>query len=119
MEGRALQGWTVKLKAKALPKDIVITFQMGSIDSESNDEKPVHIVTLSNFLIGEYEVTQAEWCAVMGANPSNFKGDELPVESVTWFDAVDFCNRKSRQEGLSPCYTISGENISCDFRANG
>jgi formylglycine-generating enzyme required for sulfatase activity len=71
------------------------TFQMGSNDGES-DEKPVHSVTLNRFAIGKYEVTQAEWRAVMGSDPSelNFKGcDKCPVERVSWNDVQDFLKK--------------------------
>ena len=61
------------------------TFQMGS-DSGDRNEKPVHSVTLDNFFIGETEVTQELWEAVMGNNPSVFKGENLPVEKVSWED---------------------------------
>ena len=94
------------------------TFQMGS-NYGDEDEKPVHQVTVSSFLIGKYEVTQAEWQEVMGTNPSEWKGDNLPVENVTWFEAVDYCNRLSSREGLTPCYSGSGESITCDWSANG
>jgi len=63
-------------------------------------------ITLSSFYIGKYEVTQQEWMAVMGSNPSAFKGDNLPVEMVSWYDAIEYCNRRSVQEGLQPYYKI-------------
>jgi formylglycine-generating enzyme required for sulfatase activity len=86
----------------------------------SGDQQPIHQVTLSPFFMGKYEVTQKEWIAVMGSNPSRFKGDEqLPVESVSWNDAVSFCNKLSAMRGLSPCYTISGRDVVCDFSKNG
>lgn len=93
------------------------SFSMGS--NENNDEQPVHQVRVSSFYIGKYEVTQAQWQQVMGSNPSYFKGDNLPVEQVSWYDAVDFCNRLSRSEGLTPCYSGSGASISCNFGADG
>ena len=68
------------------------TFQMGSNDG-SDDEKPIHNVTVSNFHIGKTEVTQAQWIAVMGSNPSYFKGDNLPVEQVSWDDVKDFIGK--------------------------
>ncbi|MDD2332650.1 MAG: caspase family protein, partial [Candidatus Cloacimonetes bacterium] len=83
------------------------TFQMGSNDGES-DEKPVHQVTVSSFYLGKYEVTQKEWQEVMGSNPSNWKGDNLPVEQVTWYDAIAYCNKRSLKEGLKPAYSIGG-----------
>jgi formylglycine-generating enzyme required for sulfatase activity len=94
------------------------SFKMGSNDGDS-DEKPVHSVAVDAFYIGKYEVTQKEWKDVMGNNPSYFKGDNLPVEKVSWYDAVEFCNKKSRAEGLTPCYSGIGENIKCNFSANG
>jgi len=63
-------------------------------------------VTISSFYIGKYEVTQKEWTDVMGSNPSKFKGDDLPVEMVNWYDAVDYCNQRSIKEGLKPYYNI-------------
>lgn len=66
------------------------TFQMGCNDKDaSKDEKPVHSVTLSSFYMGETEVTQALWQAVMGSNPSHFKGDNLPVEGMSYKDIVN------------------------------
>jgi len=94
------------------------TFMMGSDVGEDWD-KPVHRVTVKGFYISKYQVTQAEWTAVMGNNPSNFKGDNLPVEQVSWLDAIEFCNRLSEKEGLTPCYRSSGSNITCDWNANG
>jgi sulfatase modifying factor 1 len=76
-------------------------------------------VTVSSFYLGKYEVTQKQWVAVMGSNPSYSKGDERPVEQVSWLDVVDFCNRLSAKEGLQPCCTITGTSVSCDFGRNG
>jgi formylglycine-generating enzyme required for sulfatase activity len=79
------------------------TFQMGS--NAEDDEKPIHPVKLSTFYIGKYEVTQVEWRAVMGKNPkylTKFKGDNMPVHSVSWNDIQDFlkklnaCGKKYR-----------------------
>lgn len=67
-------------------------------------------MTLSDFYIGKYEVTQAEWANVMGGNPSAFKGDQLPVEMVSWYDAVEYCNKRSIQEGLKPFYNIDKDH---------
>ena len=73
------------------------TFTMGATAEMKNpwdDEKPVHQVTLTNdYYIGKYEVTQRLWQAVMGNNPSNFKGDNLPVEQVSWDDCQDFLSK--------------------------
>ncbi|MGA2640617.1 MAG: SUMF1/EgtB/PvdO family nonheme iron enzyme [Spirochaetia bacterium] len=95
-------------------------FQMGDTFGEKEETgKLVHEVHLSSFLIARYEVTQKQWRQLMGTNPSTFKGDDLPVESVSWYDAVEFCNKLSREEGLTPCYTGSGTGIQCNFSTNG
>ena len=73
-------------------------FMMGSDSGESN-EKPIHSVRISKgFYMGQTEVTQAQYTAVMGTNPSNFKGDNLPVETVSWNDATEFCRKLSQKE---------------------
>jgi formylglycine-generating enzyme required for sulfatase activity len=63
-------------------------------------------VTVGDFYIGKYDVTQKEWVEVMGSNPSKFKGDNLPVEMVSWYDSIEYCNRRSVKEGLRPYYRI-------------
>ena len=76
------------------------TFKMGSEDSDAySDEKPVHQVTLSSYAIGETEVTQELWQAVMGSNPSNFKGTNLPVEQVSWEDCQEFIRKLNQMTG--------------------
>lgn len=83
------------------------TFLMGNnLDNEEEDAKPVHEVTLDSFYISRYEVTQKEFKELMGYNPSNFKGDNNPVENVTWFDTVIYANKLSEKEGLPPYYKI-------------
>ncbi len=75
------------------------TFQMGSNDGR-RDENPVHSVTISQpFYMGKYEVTQKEWKAVMGTNPSYFEGDNLPVEQVSWNDVQEFIKKLNQKEG--------------------
>jgi formylglycine-generating enzyme required for sulfatase activity len=94
------------------------TFQMGSSNGNDN-ERPVHTVTVRSFYMGKYEVTQKEWREVMGSNPSNFQGDTLPVEQVSWYEAIEYCNKLSLKEGLTPVYRGSGDDITCDFNATG
>lgn len=78
------------------------TFRMGATKEQKKadrDEKPVHSVTLSSFLIGKTEVTQALWEAVMGENPSRIKGAELPVEQVSWDDCQAFIEKLNALTG--------------------
>ncbi len=62
---------------------------------------------IEDFYIGINEVTQKEWADVMVSNPSKFKGNDLPVETVSWYDCIEYCNKRSIKEGLSPYYTIN------------
>ncbi len=97
------------------------TFQMGSPDSEperSSDEIQ-YSVTVDSFYMAKSEVSQQEYQTVMGSNPSETKGDNLPVTSITWYDAIQYCNRLSETAGLTPCYTISGTTVTWDKSANG
>ena len=138
LAGYAKDGWNFALKAKL--SDMILveggSFMMGSNDGESN-EKPMRQVTLSSFLIGKYEVTQKEWQEIMGSNPSDFKGENLPVERVSWYAALVYCNKRSIKEGLTPVYGISGstdpsrwgsipttkndtwDRVVCNWQANG
>ncbi len=79
------------------------TFTMGATSEQGSDaydnEKPTHSVTLSSYYIGETEVTQELWEAVMGSNPSNFKGYSLPVERVSWEDCQTFINKLNSLTG--------------------
>lgn len=104
-------------------------------------------VTIKDFYICDHEVTQAEYKAVMGINPSKFQGESYlpengeiqenrPVEMVSWYAAITYCNKRSLREGLKPCYSIPGidfsktvsipnatddkwDAVTCDFSANG
>ncbi|NUM71898.1 MAG: SUMF1/EgtB/PvdO family nonheme iron enzyme [Ignavibacteriaceae bacterium] len=108
----------------------------GDADPECRPESaPVRKVTLNAFEISESEVTQALWSEVMGYNNSEFKGANRPVENISWYEAVEFCNRLSALYGLTPAYkTDKSQNdpdyniksdkvprylVKCDFTASG
>jgi len=112
-----------QIKLRLIPTG---TFQMGSPDGEGDtDEHPQHEVRITRpFYVGVYEVTQAQYQVVTGQNPSSFsstgggKGavavqstDQHPVETVSWLDAVKFCNLLSEKDGLKPFYEIEGETV--------
>jgi formylglycine-generating enzyme len=103
------------------------TFTMGSPTTEPNrdSDETQHSVTLSAFSMSKYQVTQEQYQAVMGSNPSNFSSSpqagetqgKRPVESVSWYDALVFCNKLSINEGLTPAYSISGKTNPADWGA--
>lgn len=97
------------------------TFQMGSPETEDwrSEDETVHTVTVSDFYMGIYEVTQTEYQEVMGENPSDFTGDNLPVENLTWYEAVAYCNARSEKEGLTKAYTVDGKNVTWECSADG
>ena len=97
------------------------TFLMGSPDTENwrIEDETQHEVTVSGFFMSPYEVTQAEYERLMGQNPSTFKGERLPVENVSWLDAVRLCNAKSTEAGLTPAYSIDGTTVTWDRSADG
>ena len=104
------------------------TFLMGSDDSESDsDEQPIHSVTLDNYYIGETEVTQELWEAVMGTNPSVFSGSNNPVESVSLYDCQEFIAKLNDLTGLEfrlPTeaeweYAARGGNKSQGYKYSG
>lgn len=108
------------------------TFTMGAtadqVSEAENDENLAHRVAVSDFYIGKYEVTQAQWKSVMGSNPSYFKGDDLPVENVSWDDIQDFLRKLNAQSSgrryRLPTeaeweYAVRGGNKSRGYKYSG
>jgi len=106
------------------------TFLMGSPEGTPNsyaNERPVRAVTVSGFSMGRFQVTQGEWYDIMGSNPSYFHSGHsaivaadvnwrnLPVERVSWYDALVFSNRLSIARGLTPAYSIGGSTNPADW----
>jgi formylglycine-generating enzyme required for sulfatase activity len=119
------QGFTqaigdIRLEMVAIPGG---SFMMGQTEAEKAElirqfgekdfnqyfarELPQHQVTLAAFSLSKYPITQAQYQAIMGNNPANFKGDKRPVEQVSWNDAVEFCDRLSKKLGQP--YTLPSE----------
>ena len=114
----------------------------GSFQMIDQSEHQLTVSLTRAFFICDHEVTQKEYKDIMGTNPSKFKAnpekgeiqENRPVEDVSWFDAIEYCNRRSVKEGLAPCYKINGSTdpdkwgdrqalsddyVVCDFTANG
>ncbi|MBP5283523.1 MAG: SUMF1/EgtB/PvdO family nonheme iron enzyme, partial [Treponema sp.] len=105
------------------------TFVMGDASTNIGEHK----VGLDTFYMMDTEVPQWLYTEIMGNNPSNYQIADNPVEMVDWYDAVEFCNRLSEKNGLTPCYSLKGKtavkkwgkksakwnDINCDFSANG
>ena len=91
-------------------------FIMGDNRGE-DDEKPAHKVKIGAFYMDKYEVTQAAYERMMGRNPAKFKGPDKPVERVSWFGAIQYCNMRSLREGFTPCYDL--ETLECNYEADG
>ena len=140
-------GETVTKELQPVPERFVLveagTFQMGS-NVGYYDNKPAHEVTITKpFYMGKYEVTQAEYekyCSYTGSySPSSTRGDgdNYPAYYVSWYDALVYCNKRSKAEGLTPCYSIDDSTnpdewgtvptssdstwnaVECNWNANG
>ncbi len=164
-DGSTFQGWAASIDSEPIYNNASINvfekadvtlyakwstdgfvFVEGATITEAAPNSEVFIdgrtVTISNFYICDHEVTQAEYKAVTGSLPSDMAtadgdSDNNPVNEVSWYDAIVYCNKLSIKEGLTPCYSISGStdpsawgtvptssdnnwnNASCDFTANG
>lgn len=123
---------TYTFQISPIPENFVLV-EGGSFHNGTSN------VTVSSFYLDKYELTQADYQAVMGTNPSYFSGNpNNPVEQVSWFNAIEYSNRRSLQEGLTPCYSYSNygtnpdswpsgwntnddnhTNVSCNWTASG
>ena len=121
----ALSACTAEAQGDAQTEGMVLikggSFQMGSptTEAERDADEELHQKSVADFLMSATEVSQQEYEAVMGSNPSQRQGNNLPVENVTWYDAIAYCNALSQREGLTPCYEVSGTTVTWRLSANG
>jgi formylglycine-generating enzyme required for sulfatase activity len=135
--------YKVKVIARDNPVENATQFQSFINVAGGTFNNGASNVTLSSFYMDKYELTQAEYQAVMGSNPATGYGvgSNYPVHYVSWFKAIEYCNRRSLQEGLTPCYSYNNgteygtnpatwppgwntsytnhTNVSCNWTANG
>jgi len=95
------------------------TFEAGAVGLGLDADEGPEVALPGSFQVGSTEVPQSLWIEVMGFNPSSLRHPDRPVEGITWFEAVIFCNRLSAAEGLTPAYTIKGRNVRWDRAADG
>ncbi len=97
------------------------SFLMGSPDTENwrVDDETQHNVTVGSFYMDPYETTQADYERLTGEKPSTFTGSDLPLENITWLDAVRYANARSAEAGLTPAYTLTADGVTWDRSADG
>ena len=97
------------------------SFLMGSPKTENwrIEDETQRQVTVGPFFIDPYEATQGDYVRLTGKNPSAFTGENLPVENISWLDAVLYANAKSADAGLTPVYTVAADGVTWDLSADG
>jgi formylglycine-generating enzyme required for sulfatase activity len=105
-------------KMEEIPMQVV---PAGTITLRDDRKKSSWSQQVTKMLVSQFPVTQLLYSQVTGTNPARFNSSMAPVESVSWFDAIDFCNELSTLQGLDPCYQINSEDESVhwDQDANG
>lgn len=91
------------------------TFSMGG--DGASDERPLHTVKLSSFYMSSHEVTQKEFLSLVNKNPSYIHDDSFPICRISWWDAIEYCNEKSKKHNLDTCYDM--RTGKCNFSATG
>lgn len=111
----------IKISISSTINDQMVEIPSGEIELRDDRTKQKWIVQVNPFLLGKFPVTQELYFDITKEEPSTIKGNKYPVETITWKDAVIFCNKLSIQTGLNPCYEFSDENeeITFDKTANG
>ncbi len=112
---------TNKSIAKEAIDDLFVSIPTGTVDMRDDRTKETWSIDINAFELSKFPVTQELYKKITGKNPSTFKGNRFPVETVSWIEAVNFCNRLSESLGKDKCYTIdlTTEDIKLDSKANG
>lgn len=100
-------------------EDQLVRIPAGAVTLRNHRKNEIRSVPVASFLIGRFPVTQGLYAGVMQRNASAFLGENLPVENVSWFDAIEFCNRLSSLANLRPCYSLREQGVEFDPSANG
>lgn len=104
----------------AMVNNLMIDIPSGEIAMRDDRTKQQWTVSVNSFLLAKYPVTQGLYFEITNKNPSTFKGDQRPVETVTWMETIDFCNSLSVKSGLQPCYILQqNEEVVFNPMANG
>ncbi len=101
--------------------ELFVTIPTGTVHMRDDRTKETWSVNIYSFELCKFPISQEFYKVVTDKNPSTFKGDRLPVETVSWIDAVNFCNELSNSLGKDKCYTIDSatEKVTLNSRANG
>jgi formylglycine-generating enzyme required for sulfatase activity len=100
-------------------RDRMVEISPGTFTMGDNKTGQVEVTISRSFFMDTYPVTQALYQEIMNKNPSRFRGDDLPVEKVSWFDAIDFCNELSMQSGLGRVYEVKGKKVKIHYERDG
>ena len=119
VKGLRSQGKDIEQAEKLADDKSFVEMYYFAEDSKKLSGIDFVIIPGQEWVMSKTEITQAVYKAVMGENPSRFKGDSLPVESVSWYAAVEFCNKLSKKAGLEPAYSINGMNVEWNRTASG
>lgn len=106
---------------KQVIDELLVTIPTGKVNMRDDRTKEIWSVDINSFELSQIPVTQELYKAITDKNPSTFKGDKLPVETVSWIDAVNFCNELSESLGRWKCYKIdfAAEKVTLNANANG
>ena len=107
----------VPLRMVSIPADSVTIGDVGSFAED--DEFPPHTVWIPAFRITPHEITREQWAMVNTSYPYQDGDKYLPITGISFYEVLDYCNAKSEQDGLEPCYEFSSNSVSCNFSASG